>query len=103
MFSRERAPPCRGYGLRAQTSLIGIAAFGFIIAWHHRIRQREKFEIIRAHEEALGLYSVKQAILSQYEAKRHLLRIAVTVRFIELVQILIAFIAVVLLIAKARA
>ena len=89
--------------LCAYGSLLLIAAFGTIIAWHHRLRQRQKFAIIRMHEEVLGLYNVKRGILSEDEAKRHLIGTVFTVRFIEIVQLLISLIACVLFVAKALA
>jgi hypothetical protein len=87
--------------LCAYGALLLIAAFGVVIAWHHRIRQGQKFQIIQMHEEALGLYCVKKEILSEGKTKRCLIGTVFTVRFIEIVQLLIAAIACVLLVAKA--
>lgn len=89
--------------LCAYGALVLIAAFGVIIAWHHRIRQGQKFKIIQMYEEALGLYAKKREVLSEDKANRYLVGTVFTVRFIEIVQFLIAVIACVLFFAKAFA
>jgi hypothetical protein len=47
----------------AYAALFLTSAFGVIIAIHHRRRQKEKFEIIKAHERILGIDKLIEPIL----------------------------------------
>ena len=47
----------------AYAVVILTALFGWIVATHHRARQRQKFAFIKLYEEHLGLYTLKSDII----------------------------------------
>ncbi|MFZ5517401.1 MAG: hypothetical protein ACOY90_12220 [Candidatus Zhuqueibacterota bacterium] len=47
----------------AYSAVILNSVFGLIIALHHRRRQKEKFEIIKAHEKELGIDTLIKSFL----------------------------------------
>ena len=49
----------------AYVALCIISILGFIIALHHRRRQKEKFDIILKYEDELGLKDIIEDILSE--------------------------------------
>lgn len=53
------------YLVLAYSAVILTSAFGFIIGLHYRRRQKEKFEIIAAHEKELGIDVIIKPILSR--------------------------------------
>jgi len=53
------------YLVLAYGAVILTSAFGLVIALHHRRRQREKFEIIAAHEQELGISEMIKPILDK--------------------------------------
>ena len=52
------------YLVLAYSAVILTSAFGLVIALHHRRRQKEKFEIIKAHEKKLGIDVLIKPVLS---------------------------------------
>ena len=53
------------YLVLAYSAVILTSAFGLIIAFHHRQRQKEKFEIIAALEKELGIDVIIGPVLSK--------------------------------------
>ena len=54
--------------LIAKSALLVTSLLGLIIALHHRIRQRLKFDLINFYEEKLGLKPDIDPILQRYES-----------------------------------
>jgi len=53
------------YLMIAYAALFLTSAFGAIIAFHHRRRQNEKFEIIAVHERTLGIDKLIEPVLKK--------------------------------------
>ena len=49
----------------AYVAVLCTSAFGVIIAMHHRLRQKEKFEIIQIYEKELGLDVLIKPVLDK--------------------------------------
>jgi len=56
------------YLMLAYAAIFLTSAFGVVIALHHRRRQKEKFEIIEAHERELGIDTVIKPVLEKAHA-----------------------------------
>jgi Ca2+/Na+ antiporter len=82
----------------AYVAIILVAFFGFLVAAHHRIRQEQKFSLIEKYEELLDLKGIKEPILKGKKFQKGLKLKVFTARFIELMELLIALVAIVLLI-----
>lgn len=76
----------------AYGGLILVAFFGFLVAAHHRVRQKQKFSLIKKYEEMLDLWEIKEPFLNGKKEK------VFTATFIQLMELLIALVAIVLLI-----
>lgn len=86
----------------AYAALILAALFGFFIARQHRIRQGQKFDFIEKYERLLGLYEIKESIITEPKYNKGSLKFLVG-RFIEMMEFCILVVAVVLLIREAMA
>ena len=53
------------YLVLAYGAVILTSGFGLVIAIHHRRRQKEKFEIIAAHEKELGIDTLIKPVLEK--------------------------------------
>ena len=84
----------------AYAVVLVVALFGFVVAAHHRTRQGQKFEIIEIYEKELGIYALKQGVLSRKET---FVAKVFTAGFIKMVQLSIAVVALVLLINRLLA
>jgi hypothetical protein len=80
--------------------LLVIAGFGWTVASHHRVRQGQKFKIIKMYEERLGLYGLKKEIIEKADAESGLAGKVFTARFIEIMHLGIGIVAVLLLIRR---
>ena len=69
--------------------------FGVFIAYHHRQRQKEKFQIIIAYEKELGLYEIIEPILSK--ANNSLVSQLNTSNYIVVMQMAIALVSAMML------
>lgn len=56
------------YLVLAYGAVILTSGFGLVIAIHHRRRQKEKFEIIAAHEKELGIDTLIKPVLEKAHA-----------------------------------
>ncbi|MFC2103293.1 hypothetical protein ACFLSS_02575 [Bacteroidota bacterium] len=82
------------------TILIFIAFIGWAIAAHHRVRQGQKFSLIKMYEEKLGLYEFKRSILEGVDAKSGIAGKIFTARFIEIIQTGMGLVAFTLLLRR---
>jgi hypothetical protein len=53
----------------AYTAVLLTSLFGVIIAFHHRRRQKEKFEIIEIYEKELGIHSLILPVIKKSRNK----------------------------------
>ncbi|NKB57108.1 MAG: hypothetical protein GKS00_12335 [Alphaproteobacteria bacterium] len=79
----------------ANTALLVTSIFGFIVALHHRQRQKEKFEIILIYETKLGLYELIKPVLDN--AHRTIAGRINTSTYIVVMQLALALMAILLL------
>ncbi|GEM_PF-1458664 len=87
----------------AYVALMLVALFGWAVAAHHRIRQGQKFAFITEYEKRLGLDEIKEPvlsgpILSGKKGQVGILGSYFTARFIEIMELAIAVVAISLLI-----
>jgi len=80
--------------------LIFIAFIGWAVAAHHRLRQKQKFAIIKIYEEELNLFKLKQKIIEKADSKKNVAGKIFTARFIEIMQIAIGVVALILLLRR---
>lgn len=83
--------------------LIVTTAFGWTVAAHHRIRQKQKFEFIRLYEQELDLLDMKQPIIERADSRRGILGHIFTARYIEAMHVAIGLVAAFLLVARTVA
>jgi len=76
------------------------AAFGWIVATHHRIRQGQKFAFIKMYEDKLGLYEYKKEIINKGNIAKGLVSKIFTAGFIRFVHLGFGFVALILLIRR---
>jgi hypothetical protein len=81
-------------------ALILATLFGILIARQHRIRQGQKFAFIEEYEKQLGLYTIKEPIITEKKYNKGFTKFLVA-RFIEVMEICILIVAIFLLIRKA--
>jgi hypothetical protein len=76
------------------------AFFGWSVASHHRLRQKQKFAMITKYEELLGIYQIKKAILEEGETKANITSKFFTGGFTRIMHIGIGTVAVFLLVRR---
>jgi len=82
-------------------TLLVVALLGWAVVDNHRVRQKQKFDLITKYEKLLGLYyGIKEPILNEKKYNSLLLRRFSVAGFIEIMQILVAFVALLLLFRK---
>jgi hypothetical protein len=76
-----------------------MALLGFSVARHHRVRQAQKFRIIRKYEEDLGIYEKKTSILETADAGTKLAKVF-TGRFIQAIHLSFGLVSILLLLRR---
>lgn len=77
------------------STVVFLSYYGWKVATHHRLRQGEKFAIIKKEEELLGIYELKRDIL-----ERRGVEAIYTAKFIEGMQVVIGLIGTILLLRR---
>ena len=80
--------------------LLLTAIFGWTVATHHRVRQKQKFAFIKIYEEKLGIFELKRKILEDADAKGGVADKIFTAGSIEMMHIGIGIVAFILLIRR---
>ena len=84
----------------AYVALAFVGFMGWRIAKHHRVRQSQKFAMIREYEEQLGLLEIKRRFIDDDKHKDPFLGRVFTAKFIELMEIGILLMGIVFLVAE---
>jgi hypothetical protein len=84
----------------AYIGLVATTFAGWAVASHHRVRQGQKFKMIKKYEQLLGIYNIKIDILEEKQEDKRFFGKIFTVYYIEVIQICIGVVALLLLLRR---